>query len=168
MFPDYRPLWMQLFEWLRHEHTAGELFLHNILWKNEACFTCEGVFNVHNSRFRARDNPHAIRKSGYEVRFRVSVWTRIVGENVVGPYLLFYRLTAQRYCDFLAAVLSGLLEDVPLGVRQRLRGCGFRTKELQRTMGKMPDSGWLDVKGPLHGLFCRRIQLRWVLYCGDI
>jgi hypothetical protein len=75
---------------------ADELFLH-ILWTDEACFTREGVFNVHNSHLWAQDNPHAIRERGYQVRFSVSVWAGIVGDI----------LTAQRYCDFLETVLLG-------------------------------------------------------------
>jgi hypothetical protein len=51
----------------------------------------------------------------------------------VGPYLLPERLTAQRYRDILETVLPGLLEDVPLSVRQ---GLWF-----QRAVGKMSDSG---------------------------
>jgi hypothetical protein len=39
---------------------------------------------------------------------------------VVGAILLPDRLTAQRYLDFLETVVPGLLEDVPLVVRQRL------------------------------------------------
>jgi hypothetical protein len=41
-------------------------FLHNILWTDEACFTREVVFNVHNSHLWARDNPHVIRERGYK------------------------------------------------------------------------------------------------------
>jgi hypothetical protein len=37
----------------------------------------------------------------------------------MGPYLLPDRLTAQLYHDFLETVTPGLLEDVPLAVRQR-------------------------------------------------
>jgi hypothetical protein len=106
---------MQFCEWLRHQHAADEL-----LWTDEACFTREGMFNVHNSHLRARDNPHAIRERGYQVRFSVSVWAGIVGDIVVGLYLLPDRLTAQRYRDFLETVLPGLFEDVPLAVRQWL------------------------------------------------
>jgi hypothetical protein len=76
----------------------------------------EGVFNVHNSHLWARDNPHAIRKCGYQVCFSVSVSTGIVGDIVMGPYLLPDRLTVQ-YHDYLKTLLSGLLEDVPLAVR---------------------------------------------------
>jgi hypothetical protein len=92
---------MQFCEWLQHQHAADELFLHNILWSDEACFTREGVFNVHNSHVWARDNTHAIRERGYQVRFSVRVWAGIVGYIVVGPYLLPERLTAQRFRDFL-------------------------------------------------------------------
>jgi hypothetical protein len=89
-------------------------------WTDEACFTREGVFNVHYGHLRARDNHHAIRERGYQARFSVSVWADIVGDIVVGPYLLPDRLIAQRYRDFLETVLPGLLENVPLAVRQRL------------------------------------------------
>jgi hypothetical protein len=119
MFPDDRPLRMQVCKWL-HQHAADELFLRNSLWTDEACFTREGVLNVHNSHLWVRDNPHAIRERGYQVSFSVGVSASIVGDTVVNPYLLPDRLTAQRYRDFLETVLPGLLADVPLAVRQRL------------------------------------------------
>jgi hypothetical protein len=77
------------------QHTADELFLHNILWVNEACFTCEDMFSVHNSHRWARDNNHAIHDRGYQVCFSVTVWAGIIGDVVVGPFLLHDRLTAQ-------------------------------------------------------------------------
>jgi hypothetical protein len=38
------PLWMQFYEWPQHQYTADELFLRSILWTDEVCFTCDGVF----------------------------------------------------------------------------------------------------------------------------
>jgi hypothetical protein len=87
-------------------------FLHKIPWTDEECFTCDGVFNVQNSHFWARDNLNPPRT--YQVCFSVSVWAAIFGDIAVGPYLLPDRLTAQRYRDFLETFLPGLLEDVPL------------------------------------------------------
>jgi hypothetical protein len=52
----------------------------------------EGIFNVHNDNLWARDNPHATRELGYQVRFRVSVWAGIAGNIFVGLYLLPVRL----------------------------------------------------------------------------
>jgi hypothetical protein len=54
------------------------------------------------------------------VRFSVSAWAGAVGDTDVEPYLLPDRLSAQRYRELLETVLSGLLEDVPPAVRQRL------------------------------------------------
>jgi hypothetical protein len=62
---------MQFCEWL-HQHTADELFLHNILWTVESCVTREGVFNVNNSHLLARDNHHAIFEREYEVLFTLA------------------------------------------------------------------------------------------------
>jgi hypothetical protein len=78
------------------------------------------TMNCIHSHLWARSNPHAIRERKYQIRFSVSVWAGIIGDIVVGPYLLSDLLTAQRYRDFLETVLPGLLEDVPLAVRQRL------------------------------------------------
>jgi hypothetical protein len=110
---------MQFCEWLRHQHAADELFFTTFCGQTKRVLR-EVVFNVLNSHLWARNNPHAIRERGYQVRFSVSVSAGIVGNIVVGPYLLPDRLTAQRYHDFLETVLPGLLEDVPLAVRKSL------------------------------------------------
>jgi hypothetical protein len=110
LYPDDRPLRIQICERLHH-HTADELFLHSILWtaRRSICYaSC------------ARGNPHA-RIWECRVRFSGYVWTEAVGDIVLDPYFfLHYRLTAQRYCDFLQTLLPGLPEDVPLAVRHRL------------------------------------------------
>lgn len=95
---------MQFWEYLRHRHTTDELLLHNILRTDEACFTREGVLNVHNSHLCARDNPHDMRGRGYEARFSINVWTRIAGDIVMGPCPLPDRLTAQKYRDILESI----------------------------------------------------------------
>jgi hypothetical protein len=38
--PVEHPLWMQFCEWLHQQHTADVLY-ENILWTDEACFTCD-------------------------------------------------------------------------------------------------------------------------------
>jgi hypothetical protein len=78
------------------------------------------VFNLHSNYPWAQDNPHVIRERGNQVHFRVSIWARNIKDIVVGPCLLPDRVTAQRYRDSLGTVQPGLLEDVPLAVRQRL------------------------------------------------
>jgi hypothetical protein len=67
---------------------VDEVFLLDIQWTDEACFTREGVVSVHNRHLSARDNPRAIRGRGYEARFSVSGWAGVVGDIVMGPHLL--------------------------------------------------------------------------------
>jgi hypothetical protein len=55
-------------------------YSHNIVCRDEAYFMSEGLFNVHKNHPWARDKPHAIRESGYQVGFSVSIWDRIVVE----------------------------------------------------------------------------------------
>jgi hypothetical protein len=105
---------MQFCEWLRHQHTAGELVLRNILWADELCFTRKGVFNVHNSHLWARDNPHALLEHGFK-----SDSAGLIRDTAMSPYLLPDRLVARRYRDFSETVISGLLEDMSLAMRQR-------------------------------------------------
>jgi hypothetical protein len=97
----------------------------------------ERVLNVHNSHLWACDNPHAVHKGGYQVHLSI-VWAGIRG-IAVAPCLLHYRLTAEQFRELLETVLPGLLEDVPLTVRQRL---WFRQDgELQHAQGKLSCSG---------------------------
>jgi hypothetical protein len=46
------------------------------------------------------------------------VWAGIIGNCVVGPYLLLDRPSGPAYCVFLQEVLPVLLEDVPLPFRR--------------------------------------------------
>jgi hypothetical protein len=80
---------MQFCEWLRYQHTADEILLRNILWRDELCFTRKGVFNIHNCHVWARDNPHAVLGHGGLVR-----------GTVVSPYLLTNRLVSRQYREF--------------------------------------------------------------------
>jgi hypothetical protein len=88
LFPDDPPVRIEFCGWLRHQHAADELFLHNIRWSDEAYFTREGAFNVHSRHLWTQDNPHPTHERGYEVCFSSSLWAGTVGDIVVGPCLL--------------------------------------------------------------------------------
>jgi hypothetical protein len=86
-----------------------------ILWTDEACVTREGMFNVHKSHVWARENPHANRERGYQVRFGDTVRAGKSG-NFSYTCLLPGRLTAEWYPDSTQTV-----EDGPLHVWQSSR-----------------------------------------------
>jgi hypothetical protein len=52
---------------------------------NEACFTDEGVFNVHDIHLWAADNSSVFLERGSQVHFSFSVWFGTVGNIILGP-----------------------------------------------------------------------------------
>ncbi|GBN14579.1 hypothetical protein AVEN_73596-1 [Araneus ventricosus] len=65
-------------------------------------------------------NPHAIRPQEHQERWSLNVWAGILGDRLLGPYLLPKRLSGQSYLVFLNKVLTEFLDDIPLAVIQGL------------------------------------------------
>ena len=93
-------------------------FPSQVLFTDEASFTREGILNLHNLHMWSGNNPHITRQGRYQVRFAVNVWAGILGEHLIGPYILPMTLNGRNYCIFLNEVLPSLLENVPLADRR--------------------------------------------------
>lgn len=106
--------------WLIQKCAEEPNFLRSILFTDEAGFTRDGVFNVHNTHIWSDENPHAIRESHHQQKFSVNVWAGIIDNILVGPYILPNRLNGPEYLRFLREVLPDLLDDVPLQTLQRM------------------------------------------------
>jgi hypothetical protein len=52
--------------------------IRNVLFTDEAHFTCDGVNNTRNSHLWGHDNPHGTIESNYQHRFSVNVWCGVV------------------------------------------------------------------------------------------
>jgi hypothetical protein len=65
-----------------------EIFLHNILWTDEACCMCEGMFSIQNSHLWAQDHPHTICGNGYQINLTIIFWVGNIGDSSMGHYLL--------------------------------------------------------------------------------
>ncbi|GFV40663.1 uncharacterized protein TNCV_2268341 [Trichonephila clavipes] len=83
----------------------------SMLFTDEASFSREGIFNTHNSHSWAAANPHVTRTRAAQDRFLVNVWAGILGDYLIGPYILPDRLTGPRYLIFLEQVLPELLDS---------------------------------------------------------
>ncbi|GBO13740.1 hypothetical protein AVEN_186581-1 [Araneus ventricosus] len=82
-------------------------------------FTQEGMFNSHNFHLWSEENPHATRTRAAQEWFSVNVWDGIVGDHLVGPYLLPECLTGANYRIFLQQVLPQLLDDAHVSATMR-------------------------------------------------
>ena len=52
--------------------------------------------------------------------FSINVWAGIIGDTLIGPFILPGTLTGALYCDFLTNDLSVLLKGVPLDLIQQM------------------------------------------------
>ncbi|GFX08071.1 transposable element Tcb1 transposase [Trichonephila clavipes] len=68
----------------------------------------------------ALNNPHSTRPRDMQQRFTVNVWVGIVGDSLLGPYILPPRLDSHKYLVFLQEVLPELLTDVSAPIRRRM------------------------------------------------
>lgn len=93
-------------------------FLSSVLFTDEATFGHDGVLNMLNLHVWSENNPHATDTSVYKVRFFVNVWIGVVGDCLIGPYLLPRPLNGRLYNKFFAIALPELLEDISLSKRQ--------------------------------------------------
>ena len=112
---DCRPR-TQFSQWLLHEDNLNPDFIGKIMFTDEACFTRDGILNLHNVHEWSIENPHGIHFRNHQFGFSINVWSGIVGDCFIGPFRLPHRLNGESYLNFLQNNLKELLEDVPLHV----------------------------------------------------
>ena len=120
ILPTDFPLRAAFCQWYLQQTHANPQFPTLVLSTDEAIFTRVGVFNAHNSHVWDVDNPHAVLVQHHQHRFAVNVWCGIVGDHLIGPYILPPRLCGPMYRVFLRDVLPELLENVPLDTRRNM------------------------------------------------
>ncbi|GBN35650.1 hypothetical protein AVEN_265669-1, partial [Araneus ventricosus] len=84
------------------------------------------MFNSHNFHMWLEENPHGTRTRAAQEQFSVNVWAGMVGDHLVGPYLLPKRLTGANYLIFLQQDLPQLLDDVCVSTAMRSSMRGFQ------------------------------------------
>ena len=91
-----------------------------ILFTDEASFTRDGVNNSRNVHTWSQDNPHETTVTTFQSRFSVNVWCGVIGDRLIGRFVLVKNVTGDTYEVFLRNELPGLLEDIPLMVRGQM------------------------------------------------
>lgn len=106
--------------WFLQQSAVAPNFAADVLFTDEATFTLEGIFNLHNVHVWAPENPKATRPHAAQRRYTINVWAGLLGDHLIGPYLLPPRLNGAAYLTFLEQVLPELLHEVPLHVQHRI------------------------------------------------
>jgi len=103
--------WLEFCRWINF----NPHMILNILFTNEAHFTCDGASKTRNSHLWDRDNPHGTVESNFQHLFAINVWC-----GVIGPYIFPQRLTGDIYANFLQDELPALSENVPLPTQRQM------------------------------------------------
>jgi len=131
-----------------------ESFLKYVLFSDEATFTRAGIFNNHNTHSWQQENPHEVHRFRYQHRFSINVWAGIVGDFLIGPYLMPSPLNGQQYVSFLRETLPLLLDDVPLDVRRRMwfqhdGAPAHSTRDVRQYLNETFGNRWIGRYGPV-------------------
>lgn len=120
LLPTDYPLRVDYCQWYLQKIEDDQIWDSYVMHSDEANFSEDGMFNNNNSHIYAHENPHATYVHGRQQRFSVNVWAGVVGDCLLGPYMLPPRLNGDNYLAFLQQMLPELLEDVPLDIRRNM------------------------------------------------
>lgn len=118
--PQDYPRRVNLARWFLEKDLQNPLFLEKVLFTDEASFNKDGIFNNRTTHVWAAENPHQVFVRGHQEQFSINVWAGIIGNHLVGPYILPNRLDSRTYLVFLRDILPELLEAIPLNVRDEM------------------------------------------------
>jgi hypothetical protein len=74
--------------------------------------------NLHNFYVWAEENPHPPQSFSFQHRFNVNVWSGIVDDHLIGPYVTEDGIGGAQCLNFLQETLPILMNDLPLNVRR--------------------------------------------------
>lgn len=120
LLPTDYPARKSFASWYLDQCRLDPHFPSKVLFTDEAYFTRDGVFNHHNMHLWSDENPQGMRPHAAQHRFSVNVWAGIVGDFLVGPYLLPAPLTSRDYLIFLQEMLPRLLDPVPQNIKRHM------------------------------------------------
>ena len=122
------------------------MVLLHFSWSDKSCFTCDGVFNNHNSHMCSQVNPHAIRSQTHqELQACKCVSQHYMEDCMFGSYLLPEQISGQSYLAFLQNVLTEFFDNIPLAVP-----CLWFEHDGTMVNFCAPVHEWLDMANPCH------------------
>jgi Mga helix-turn-helix domain len=140
--------------WLLQKLRDNGDFLKFVMFTDEATFKNNACVNRHNLHYYSVNNPNWSRSIDNQRIWSINVWGGIVGDNVIGPYFFEGTLDGTAYLNFLRNTLNGLMEDVPLNIRQFMwyqhdGAAPHYARNVREFMNNQWDQQWLGRGGPV-------------------
>lgn len=141
--------------WLLEQNEQNPNFISDTLWTDESMFTRNGINNSHNEHTWSLQNPHAVRIRGFQQRFSMNTWCGILNGQLLPIQILPNRLNAAAYLAFLENDLQDLLDDIPIGLHNRMwyqhDGAPPHTgRNVVEWLQNNFNGRWIGRRGPVH------------------
>lgn len=99
------------------ELILGELeedpsLVDRILFSDECTFYINGEVNRHNCRYWCEQNPHVMHESHQQTTSKVNLWCGIIGNSIIGPFVLEGNLNSEKYLQLLQDEVGPALTEV--------------------------------------------------------
>ena len=74
--------------------------------------------NLRNLHIYSDENPRVTRSASFQRRFRVNVWSGILGITPIGSFIIEGSMRDEDYLNFVEDVVMPMLNDMPLQSRR--------------------------------------------------
>ena len=98
------------YHWLQNNRQLFPL----VLFTDEATFTRNGINNTRNSHRWSHENSICTVETNFKRRFSINVRCGMIDDMLIGPVILYDRMTGQNYLHFPQNELPKQLGDIPL------------------------------------------------------
>lgn len=87
-------------------------FVNSIVFTDESTFMLNGNVNRHNCRYWTDTNPHWMIEAHTQHPQKVNVWAGIVGQNIIGPFIIDGNLDGVSYHHMLINRIMPAIQNV--------------------------------------------------------
>lgn len=141
--------------WFLRKVEENNFFIKTVLSTDEAMFTNNGMFNMHNEHLWSEQNPHHLLQVHHQQRFSINVWVGVVDDYLIGPIELPNRMNAAMYYEFLQETLPQFLEDIPLNIRLQMWYLqdghpAHNARIVRESLSTIFQDRWIGNRGPVH------------------
>lgn len=92
---------MEFCETMREKIDENGHILKNILFTDESSFSLHGHHNPSVARYWSRENKHLTVSLRTQYPQKINMWAGILGDNIVGPFVINGNLNGERYLQML-------------------------------------------------------------------
>ena len=128
------------------------------------------MFNRHNKRYWASENPRKYMEMKKQGRTSINVWCGMIDNKVVGPIFFNGSLNGQRYLYFLQNEIENILDELPLETYRTLiwQQDGAPPHNIRLVLDFLNDRyiEWIEGTEQLLGLRIVRNYQIWMRFSG--